>query len=70
MVCYLYLIKFADGSQSVAVGQEDHGNFSEITEVYCSEPQYIDDNDSIDDVIKLVKEKMKETPDPSKRVVN
>ena len=70
MIIYLYLIKFEDGTQSVAVGQEDHANTSAVSEIYCSEPQWVDDEETLDDIIKLVKEKMKETPDPSNRIVS
>lgn len=72
MIAYLYLIKFEDGTETIAVGQEDHGNTSAVEEIFCSEPQYIDDKESLDDIIRLVKSKMVEdnVPDPSKRVIN
>ena len=65
MLVYLYLIKFEDGTETIAIGQEDHGNSSAVEEIFCSEVQWIEDGESIDDIISLIKEKMQEYPDPS-----
>ena len=77
MIAYLYLIKFKDGTETVAVGQEDHGSTSNIDDILCSQPIYIDDGDTIDEVIKNLKHEILnyEEPEidqdpPTKRIIN
>ena len=65
MLVYLYLIKFEDGTETIAIGQEDHSNTAGVEEIFCSSVQYIDDSENLDSIISLIKEKMQEYPDPS-----
>ena len=59
MLVYLYLIKFKNGEQTVAVGQVDHDG-EDIDEILCSEPQWVSDEETVDEIISFVKEKMNE----------
>ena len=72
MLVYLYLIKFEDGSETVAIGQDDHRNESAVEEIFCSELQWVEDGQTTDDIISLVKSHMEDNPndDPTKRIIN